>query len=66
MKNDSRWSNLGLWLSIASLLYLVLSDFGIIITPEKYSLYIETISSILLMAGIISNPKDGKFYLDTK
>lgn len=64
MKN-TKWSNLGLWVSIASLIYLILGDAGFTIAPDKYNTYIETISTILIMAGIVSNPKEGKFYVDS-
>lgn len=65
MMNNSKWSNLGLWLSIGSLIYLILGDLGFNIAPDKYNTYIETISAILVMAGIVSNPKEGKFYKDS-
>lgn len=65
MFKNSKWSNLGLWASIASLAYLFLGDMGITIAPDKYNMYIDSISTILIMAGILSNPKEGRFYRDT-
>lgn len=62
--NNSKWSNLGLWASIASLVYLILGDIGINIAPDKYNMYIDSISTILILAGILSNPKEGRFYKD--
>lgn len=63
--NNSKWSNLGLWVSIGSLIYLLLGDMGFTIAPDKYNMYIDAIFSILIMAGIVSNPKEGKFYIDS-
>ncbi|WP_304576576.1 holin [Romboutsia ilealis] len=57
MKN--RLKNKGLWLSLAALLFLVLQDFGVILDPEKYGMYVNLITTIgycLLGVGIYNNP----------
>lgn len=63
---DSKWRNYGLWCSLAALLFMVLQDFGVNIIPERFDMYVNTIFPILLALGIISNPADGKYYVDTK
>lgn len=59
-----RWKNYGLWISLFALLGLLLSDFGKL--PSNYAEYVDIILSILVMAGIISNPTSGTGYLDIK
>lgn len=59
-----RWQNYGLWVSIASLLFMIVQDAGFYITPEKWNTYVDLILGILVMLGIISNPKDGKWFND--
>ena len=59
-----RWKNYGLWISLFALLGLLLSDFGEL--PTNYAGYVEIILSILVMAGIVSNPTSGAGYLDIK
>lgn len=59
-----RFKNYGLWLSVASLLLMVLQDAGVNITPEKFNAYVQAILGILVLLGIVSNPKEGKWYQD--
>jgi uncharacterized membrane protein len=59
-----RLKNYGLWLSVASLLFMVAQDLGLHITPEKWNAHVDLILGILIMLGIISNPKEGKWYSD--
>ena len=47
-----------------ALLGLLLSDFGKL--PTNYAEYVEIILSILVMAGIVSNPTSRAGYLDIK
>lgn len=61
----NKWKNYGLWTSIFSL-------FGLLVRV-KYPNYmgdftsgITYVLSILSLLGIISNPKDGKWYSDKK
>ncbi|MGL5714702.1 MAG: hypothetical protein ACRCX2_16910, partial [Paraclostridium sp.] len=58
------WRNYGLWCSILALVFLLLQDFGVIVTPERFTLYTDTVMSILIIAGIVSNPKEGNFFMD--
>lgn len=59
-----RWQNYGLWVAAASLLFMVVQDLGFHITSEKWNSYADLILGILIMLGIISNPKEGKWYND--
>ncbi len=59
-----RFKNYGLWLSVASLLLMVLQDVGVNITPEKFNAYVQAILGILVLLGIVSNPKEGKWFND--
>jgi uncharacterized membrane protein len=61
-----RWQNYGLWVAIASLLFMIVQDLGLHITPEKWNAYVDLILGILIMLGIVSNPKEGKWYKDDK
>ena len=57
MKFDvSSLKNYGLWVSIAALIPLVLSAFGINIVPDKYNEIVNAILAILVMLGILNNP----------
>lgn len=53
--NTNRWKNYGLWVAIASFIPLVLSAFGIQIVPN-YQELVNGLLSILVLAGIVSNP----------
>lgn len=56
----NRWKNIALWISLISLVPLVLQLFGIIVPPEKYQLAAQIINGVLTAlaaAGIISNPR---------
>lgn len=58
-----KYKNYGLWIAVASLIGLVVNDFGLL-APEKYDLYVQAILTILVAAGIISNPSIGKGFGD--
>lgn len=61
-----RWKNYGLWVSIAALIPLILSSFGIHIIPN-YQEIVNAILAILVAAGILSNPSTtSKWYSDDK
>ncbi|MGL5677568.1 MAG: hypothetical protein ACRDDX_14255 [Cellulosilyticaceae bacterium] len=53
--DKNRWRNYGLWVSIAAFIPLLLSSFGIHIIPN-YQTVVNAFLSILVVAGIISNP----------
>lgn len=59
-----RFKNYGLWVSIFALIPLLCEAFGVDVIPTNYSEIIEMILAILVTAGIVSNPKEGKCYLD--
>lgn len=50
-----RFKNYGLWVSIAALIPLILSSFGIHIIPN-YQEIVNAVLAILVTAGILSNP----------
>lgn len=68
MKFDwSRFKNYGLWISILALIPMILSAFGVKVVPEEYQAITNTILSILVALGIISNPTtESKWYIDDK
>jgi uncharacterized membrane protein len=58
--------NYGLWISFAALTLLFLQDAGIAISPDKFNLYVNSLLGILVLLGIVSDPKSGKFFVDNK
>jgi uncharacterized membrane protein len=61
-----KWKNYGLWVSIASLLYMTLKDMGLQIDLTHWETYVTTILGILIGLGVISNPENGKGYFNAK
>lgn len=59
-----KWKNYGLWISIASILYMVLKDLGFKIDFTEWQTYVTAIVGILAALGIISNPEKGKGFFD--
>jgi uncharacterized membrane protein len=59
-----KFKNYGLWLTVSSLLFMVVQDSEIQITPEKWDVYVNSILGILVLLGIISNPSHGKGFSD--
>lgn len=53
--NNSRWKNYGLWISIASLIPLILQSFNIELIPN-YQEIVNGVLGVLVLAGIINNP----------
>ncbi|AOR24188.1 phage holin [Clostridium taeniosporum] len=67
MLDKSRFKNYGLWISIASLIPLVLKCFGVEVIQGDYEQIVEAILSILVMLGIVSNPTtETKWFNDDK
>lgn len=69
--NNSKWRNYGLWVSIVAAVLLVLSSagklFGFEITEElnvNITGLAMAILGLLVVLGIISNPKEGSGYTD--
>lgn len=58
--------NHGLWVAIAALFYLVLEDLGYQIDPTLWETYVTLIIGILISLGLVSNPKEGKWFGDDK
>lgn len=54
MINKSRFKNYGLWLSIATLISLVLQGFEINILPDNYQEIVKAILSILVLIGVVN------------
>ena len=56
----NRWKNYGLWVAVVSLLGLILGNYGLYttlgLTSESFKAIADAILSILVMAGILSNP----------
>lgn len=58
----NRWDNYGLWISIAT---AVTTSAGVYISATTQELKIAVIITLITtILGIISNPKEGKGYLD--
>lgn len=52
----NRFKNYGLWVALAALVFMVLQDAGVQITPEKFENYVNTVLTILVLLGIVNNP----------
>ena len=48
----NRFKNYGLWVSIISLIPMILSAFGVTVVPDKYEVIVNTILGILVTLGI--------------
>lgn len=59
---NDKLKNYGLWLSLFSLLGLLLKDTNLL--PVNYNQYVELIMYILITLGVVSNPSAGKGYVD--
>lgn len=59
-----KWKNYGLWVSLASILYMVFKDFGMQIDLTTWETYVTAIIGFLAALGIISNPDKGKGFFD--
>lgn len=62
----AKYKNYGLWVAVAALVGMILQDAGLAITPEKYDAYVQAILSLLVLAGIISNPSKGAGFTDKR
>ncbi|WP_449539241.1 hypothetical protein [Ferdinandcohnia sp. Marseille-Q9671] len=59
-----KWKNYGLYVSLASILYMVFKDLGIQIDLSTWETYVTAVLGILATLGIISNPEKGKGFFD--
>lgn len=58
-----KWKNYGLWVALGSLVVMLLNNvFNI--APDQSQPYVDIILTILIAAGVISNPTDGKGFTD--
>lgn len=62
MKN--KLNNYGLWISLSALLCLILQDTIAGFDVGRYDLYVDTFLGVLIAAGIVSDPKTGKWFKD--
>ena len=60
----SKYKNYGLWLSVASLIPLLLQAFGVNILPANYMEIVNSFLGVCVLAGIISSPNNGTGYVD--
>lgn len=63
---NNKFKNYGLWVSIFSLIGLILQNFGLLdsmgITNDTYQNIVQAVLAVLTAAGIISNPSIGNGY----
>lgn len=63
----SRFKNYGLWVSILSLIPMILSAFGVKVVAEEYQPIVNTVLGVLVALGILNNPTtSSKWFLDDK
>ena len=55
-----KWRNYGLWVSLFSLIGILLKDS----IPVNFQEIVTVILSILVGLGVISNPENGSGYID--
>lgn len=60
----SKFKNYGLWVSIASLVLIVLQNANVAVIPEQYNTIVNAVLTILVTLGILSNPSQGTGYID--
>jgi hypothetical protein len=59
-----KFENYGLWVSIFSLVGLILVDTIPNFDESKYKIYVQAILTVLISGGVISNPSAGKWFSD--
>lgn len=63
----NRFKNYGLWVSVAAFIPLFLKGIGYDVLPANYNELVNSLLSILVVAGILSNPQtENKGFLDDK
>lgn len=58
-----KWQNYGLWVALGALVVMIVADVSNI-APEKAQTYVDIALSILIAAGVVSNPNAGKWFVD--
>jgi uncharacterized membrane protein len=59
-----RLKNYGLWIAVASLILIVLQMFGVSIAEDRYNEVVNAVLTVLVLAGVVNNPSNGKGYSD--
>lgn len=63
----NRFKNYGLWVSIAAFIPMALKVFGYDILPANYNEIVNSLLSMLVVAGILNNPQTAsKGFTDDK
>jgi phi LC3 family holin len=69
----SKWKNYGMWVSLTAAVLLAIQAvggiFGFTITPEQYVGVVAAVNAVLgvlVVLGIVSNPKEGNGYTDSE
>lgn len=63
----NKWRNYGLWVAVAAMVPLTASIFGVDLTPDflgKFDAWVNGVLTVLVLAGIISNPSNGNGFSD--
>lgn len=60
MDLKKRLRNYGFWVSLASLVLLLLNNFGVYIDESKYNGIVDSILAILVLLGILNDPTTEK------
>jgi uncharacterized membrane protein len=58
-----KWRNYGLWVALGSLVVMAVSDLSNVAT-EDVQTYVNLGLSVLVAAGVVSNPEKGKGFSD--
>lgn len=61
-----RYKNYGLWIAVASLILITLQTFGVSLAEDKYNEIVNAILTVLVLAGVINNPSNGRGFSDKK
>jgi len=59
-----RFKNYGLWLAVASLGLIIAQSFGVNIAEDKYNEVVNAVLTVLVLAGVVSNPSSGSGFKD--
>ena len=58
-----RLSNVGTIMSLSAAVVFILMQFGITVDSEKVNNVVEAVCSILVLLGVLNNPKTSGLYL---
>lgn len=57
---QNRWKSYILWIAVASLVGMALVDAGLVENTTLFDEYVDKVMYILILLGVVNNPKDGK------